>query len=318
MAWSQFAILAAIGVILGGNTGAGKDQAGSAELSVASQHHTSMSIDVTVMGQPARATVDTGATYAMIDDRLLPPPAAGIDQRIEIVGVDGMREYQTIELASVKVGDIELGPMGAAINDNIAFPGDRTVLPAAAFEGRVLDFDFIEGQLSVHNGAPEAERGAYICRMDYQLIRGLPFLQARINKAKVLILIDTGATVSFINEPLSDAARTRVDEELTKVIFGAGGDPDKGSVHIAKDLILGKHKISRFKAISSESPIFAHLGIADQPVMVMGTDLLKHFRLQFDRHNQTVQFERPMSRQESVIERARRSRQVRKGCWSSK
>ncbi|MEM8538465.1 MAG: aspartyl protease family protein [Pseudomonadota bacterium] len=255
----------------------------------------SMVLEVSVAGQSGEATIDTGATLAVVDAALVPHiDPNGIDQSVSVIGIGGRRDYKMVDLPSLVVGGIEIGPLRAALNTSKRFPGPKTVIPTRAFAGRTVDIDFRSGALKTYDTDPARVRRAFTCRMPYDEIAGLPFVDISLNGRQAKALIDTGAEVSLINPALAMAARTRLVEGVTRRLFGADLQPGMASVRRARKMFVGRHQFEDFLIVSTPSSFFEEVGLGDQPVMIMGRDMLKNFRIQIDRAKGTVNFVRPL------------------------
>ena len=252
-------------------------------------------LEVRVADQAGPATIDTGATLAVIDAALVPHiDPDKIDRSVSVIGIGGRRDYKVIDLPSLIVGGVEIGPLRAALNTSAVFPGPRTVIPTQAFRGRIFDIDFARGAVQSYDHAPPRAGRAFTCRMGYERIAGLPFVDISMNGQRAKALIDTGAELSLINPVLAAEARTRLVEGATQRLFGADLEKRLASVRRAQNLFIGRHHFNDFLIISSPTLFFEEIGLEDQPAMVMGRDLLGSFRIQLDRAEGTVSFVRPL------------------------
>jgi hypothetical protein len=259
-----------------------------------------MSVWVEVGGEQSLAVIDTAATYPMVDSHLLNTEnSEPTGAEVRVIGVGGKRLFDETEVGPVKVGDTQFAKVSAAINGRANFPGHRTVLPTITFDARILDFDFPLGRLDIYNSRPDRMGDHVLSRLPYTTIGGLPFIQVKVNGVKGLALIDTGSDVSYLNSVFAEQAGAVLKLDRTTELFGAAGE-DSSTVKImqVKKLNFGRHSKRKFEMLSADTPIFAHLGLQNEAVMVMGLDTLRHFRMQIDREAGRVYLGRPESEHE--------------------
>lgn len=259
-----------------------------------------MSVWVDVGGTESLAVIDTAATYPMVDRRLLNAENSdptGVE--VNVIGVGGKRTFDETEVGPLKVGDTDFEKVSAAINGRANFPGHRTVLPAKIFDARILDFDFPLGRLDIYKSRPDRMGDHVLSRLPYTKIGGLPFIEVKVNGARGLALIDTGSDVTYINSVFARKAGAVLKADRTTELFGAAGN-EAASIKImqVKKLNFGRHSKYKFEMLSADTPIFNHLGLQNEAVMVMGLDTLRHFRMQIDREAGRIYLGRPESEHE--------------------
>ncbi len=255
-----------------------------------------MTITIRINGQEGLGILDTAATYALIDESMLTEQNSVAQQEdISILGVSGLGIFATAQIGPVTVGDINLDMIPAAVNAQSRFPGNKSVLPANSFSARVIDFDFAHNRITLYNGRPDRVADSVVTRLRYQEIMGLPFVEVKLNGKKGLALIDTGSDVTYINPVFARLAQTRLRSEETRLLIGANLIRTDASIVSARRLSIGRHRIRNFMILSSNPPLFEHLGIDDQPIMVLGLDTLRLFRLQIDREQKYVHLSHPRS-----------------------
>jgi len=253
-----------------------------------------MTINIRVNDQEGPAVLDTAATYALIDANMLTEVnSQPRDEQVEILGLSGRRLFPTTQIGPVMTGEIDLNSMPAAINSQTRFPGHKTILPASAFKSRVIDFDFPENRIELYDRRPKAARGSVLSKINYREIDGLPFIEVKLNGKIGLALIDTGSDATYINSTFAQLAGARPKPDNTIRLFGADSSGTRVSVMSAKRLQIGKHQMRNFLILSADPPMFEHLGLADQPIMVLGLDTLRNFRLQIDRERKRIVLARP-------------------------
>ncbi len=256
-----------------------------------------MTVSVQIDDREGPAIVDTAATYAMVDaDLLSATNSVTLDQEVAILGLSGRRLFPVARIGPVSTGDVSLAILPAAINTQARFPGHKTILPASAFKARVIDFDFNRNRIDLYDTRPQSPGDAVLSRISYSEIEGLPFIQVKLNGKTGLALIDTGSDATYINSKFAEIAGARLQPDKTVRLFGSDANSTQVRVMSARSLKIGRHSMRDFRILSADPPLFEHLGLAEQPVMVLGLDTLRNFRLQIDRDRKHVLLSRPESR----------------------
>ena len=165
-----------------------------------------------------------------------------------------------------------------------------SILPISLFETRVVDFDFSNDRVLLYDGNPKRVRRTRRTWVDYQEANNLILVPIKINNVRGLALIDTGADMSFVNPEFAKLAGAKLDEEKTALIRGSDLSRNEASVFKFRRLVFADNELRRFSLLALKTDLFAELGYSEQPMMVMGMDLLGRFRLQVDRERQRIYF----------------------------
>ncbi len=248
---------------------------------------------ITINGTETSALLDTAATIALIDNEFILPDetgAYGIEQA-RIIGLGGKREFPIANLDSLRAGTETWSDLRVAVDTESRFPIRRSVLPISIFETNIVDFDFINRRVHLYDGRPKRVTGGTKSTMKYKNVDNLIFLPIEMNGVRGKALIDTGADLSFVNQRFADVANAKLDEERTKILQGIDLAKNWASIHQFRRLEFGDHFFKRLTLPVVRTDLFTELGFeADEPMMVMGMDLLAHFRIQVDRKRSRVTF----------------------------
>lgn len=231
--------------------------------------------------------IDTAATLPMVEARAASAagigPAAISEQTVAVFGLLGGRDYHTVRIPVVQAGSASLIQVAAAYNDRETMPGGKVVIPATAFGGDVLDFDFPEGRFTVYDGRPQNSNQQAISRSRLTVEDGLFFTEVSINGVKAKALIDTGSPFTLINSKFAAAAGVKPDEDKTQRLRGATGGALNAEVAAARRLTMARYTVRQLDLIVADPALFEDLGLSDEPAMLLGLDLLSMFRVQIDR-----------------------------------
>lgn len=248
--------------------------------------------EVTVNGVQTSALIDTGATIALINDQLVPsiPDNLLPSQHLEILGIGGARNYPAIELSNLSVGNVSWRDLPVALNTLDRFPVEDSVLPISLFTQTIVDFDFRNDQILLYDGRPKRVRRSRTSSVRYHDQHRLIFIDVKINGARGKALIDTGADISFVNQAFAEQSRAKLLTEDTKLIRGSDLNKHIASMYAFRDFEFANNRVARPKFPVLETDLFDHLGFAEQPMMIIGMDILQHCRMQVDRKRRRVTF----------------------------
>jgi len=241
---------------------------------------------------PVPVVIDTAATMAMIDSRAA--MAAGIsgpsdeEDRVSVFGLLGERQYGQVKIPQVRAGSVSLHQVTAAYNDREAMPGGPLVIPATAFGGDVIDFDFPAGQFSAYSGRPKRVGTVSPARSALTEVDGLYFAEISINGVKGRALVDTGSPVSLMNSAFARAAGVPRNEEKTQLLQGATGGKLLAHVATARQISVGYYTFRKMDMIVADPALFGDLGLQQEPLMLLGIDYLSQFRMQIDRRRNVL------------------------------
>ncbi|MEL6691999.1 MAG: retroviral-like aspartic protease family protein [Pseudomonadota bacterium] len=247
-------------------------------------------LEVQINGVAATALLDTGATVALIDDQYLAPLSAPaqLTQRARILGLGGTREYPVASLPNLSVGDRSWRDVRVAVNTSHDFPVEHSILPVSLFQTAIIDFEFSKSRVHLYDGRPKRVRDAPKSTLRYTETERLIFIPIKINGAKGLALIDTGAERSFVNPAYARRAKAIPDEYDQEQMQGSDLSTKTAHLYTFRKLEVGNFEIPKSRIPVLRTDLFEELGYADTPMMVMGMDFLKHFRVQLDRKRKRI------------------------------
>ncbi|MEO1641789.1 MAG: retropepsin-like aspartic protease [Pseudomonadota bacterium] len=256
-----------------------------------------LTIEVEWVGETIEVTLDTAATYPLMDAGLFQRVnGEPLNETIDIFGVTGVRTYHVGQTGALSLGNKTYPNLNVAIASSLPDDAPKAIFPVSSLEGRTLDFQFSKSRLEVYNFAPREEKRAVRSRFSYQLIQGVPFIPVELNGVKGLALVDTGSDVTYINSAYASVAGATFLPEKTLEIFGTGPETSPVKIMRAERFDLGDHRKEKFEILSANTPVFDYVGRAERPSMVLGMDTLGALRLQIDREKQEI----ILSRRESA------------------
>ncbi len=247
-------------------------------------------LNVEVNGHGTTALLDTGATVALIDDAYLPAlePEAFLEMQTRILGLGGLREYPMTHLQHLLVGERSWHDLRVAVNTSHQFPVEHSILPISLFQTSIIDFEFSKSQVHLYDGRPKRIRDAPKSTIRYTESQRLIFMPMKINGVRGEALNDTGAERSFVNRAYARRAKAVPDEYDQERMQGSDLSTKTAHLHTFRNFQVGNFQIPRTRIPVLRSDLFEELGHAETPMMVMGMDFLKHFRVQIDRKRKRI------------------------------
>jgi len=245
-----------------------------------------MILPLSIAGAPPReAVIDTGANHAFLDSGHvaaagieLPPPEA---PKVNVLGIAGIQPYPATTIPHASVDGVQFDQFPAALHDSSSFPGPTNILPAIAFDHRILDFDFPERRLMLYDGKPSPVK-TIRSRLDIREINEIWFVRVKLNRRQGWAMIDSGSNVTYVNSAFADTAAPRHRAKADAFLDGSTDGDALARIVRVNRLNLGDHSLSDFELLVADPPLFEHLGLDGEPAMVLGLDALRHFRMQVD------------------------------------
>jgi predicted aspartyl protease len=248
-------------------------------------------VTISINGQSTSALIDTGATIAVVDDNLLDTELRDQDAgETKVLGLGGQRTFPLTRVSSIAVGAQSWSGIPAAVNTKDEFPIEQCVLPAALFVSQIIDFDFPNDRVDFYEGYPKFARGKTRSSISYTLKGGLIYIPVRINGVRGKALVDTGASVSFVNPSFAERARGVRRIESEKEMHGADLSRNRIETYNLRDFKMGKFSVSRMSLPILDSELFHQIGFENEPMMVIGVDYLENFRVQIDQGRKRIVF----------------------------
>ncbi len=270
----------------------------------ARQVDTRLSVDVKVNGRgPYRFVVDSGADTSAVGLRIahdlqLPLGTPAI--------VNGMTSRDLVD--RVKVAKLTLGPSSV---HNLEVPalrevdlgGDGLIGIDALVEQRLM-LDFEKHLIKVEDARIPVQYLPGTIVITARRRRGqLILTQVRASRFHLDAVIDTGSEVTVGNLALRDKLISKNRAKFWEVeAVGVTGVKTKLQMARIDELQLGPITLQDVPIAFADVPPFALFGLANQPALLLGTDLLETFRrVSLDFAARKVRFELRRCTQDGII-----------------
>jgi hypothetical protein len=239
---------------------------------------------------PYRFIVDTGATITVVREELSREVSLTAPADRQVAAVGGVAPPAIVAIHEVRIGDVVLEDMIAAVAPNdMLFGGEnapRGVLTAASFPGYLLTFDYPGKRISIKKGSLQEPDSKSI--FQYREDQVLPTVPVRICGHDTEVHLDTGSPfgltlpVKFLTQlPLATEPK-----QSGKVRTGGGGEFPVSIARVDGTIELGKYKLDldevRFSdARPGPGPATGNIGY----------DVLRHFVVTLDSKNRRIRLE---------------------------
>jgi predicted aspartyl protease len=262
--------------------------AAPAELTITAEGFAVAPVSVNGSG-PYTLIVDTAAGASALFPPLaealqLDPKEAG---RVSVQGASGVRQAALhrvgpVETAGVKVGSLNVVELDAS--HLFSEGGEETlgILGADFLLGFDVELDFAAGEMRLGESTENAPKRSQ--PFEHRFGRFL-IIPVKVNGADVTAVVDTGARRTLLNWKAAHAAGLTVgDERLIpdEPVRGATTDRTEAWSFVATSFEGGGARWSRARLGVAELPVFAALGLGDEPAMILGVNLLADRSLRID------------------------------------
>ena len=252
-----------------------------------------MTVPVFVNGRgPYSFVVDTGANRSVVSRELaaaLNLPSAGL---VEVHGIAGAEPAALAGVRTFRVGQ--------TISSGLVLPtlprgklGADGLLGVDVLRGRRVFLDFALNRFEIAPSSSGTEIGRQNnsripnllepVRVPAQYRFGqLVIVDAQVGEVRVSAFLDSGSQVTVGNIALRDAVIRRLPEfgvRLASVpLLSATGQTAMGEFALLPTLRLGGLAVNQVMGIFADLHIFDLWKLADRPAILIGIDVLRHFR----------------------------------------
>ena len=235
-------------------------------------------VPVSIGGEgPYNFLIDTGAQATVLSRELA--DLLGVENRrpATLVGMNSSEQVEVAPISDFALGarmfDIMSAPLVAQANIGSA---DGVLGVDSLQEQRVL-FDFDNRTIEVADASTlGGNRGFEIIVRARRQFGQLIITEASLNGIDVSLILGTGSEGSIGNRELERRLRARIagDAEVTDI----NGAEENTQLRMARNLRIGRAKVSQMPIGFVDSPTFELLGLEDEPAILLGMNELRLFR----------------------------------------
>jgi len=238
-------------------------------------------VKVMVNGQgPFPFVVDTGASHSTVSPSLV--KTLGLtpndSARIALDGITGSAIVPGVMVNSLQAGTWETQDTPMPVLWAPVMGGAEGILGAAGLSEESLVIDFIHDRVVIAKAVDASLRLTGLRVHGVRLTDGLLKIDSEVDGIHLKAVIDTGAERTLCNAPLQKALfqREGKDKGVARVtsVYGATRDTVQGQIVQAPVVSIGTLRIANMDVVCGQFHIFDVWGMADQPAMILGMDVL--------------------------------------------
>lgn len=217
--------------------------------------------------------VDTAAQTTAIGTGIIDILAIEPDpnRKAQLHGSSGAVLVDLYPIKSIRIGDVEKTDILAPAPQHENTSGADGILGADFFGGSSISFDFVANTVKI--GGPVAESESIDIDLRYGVFAAAP---VKIGNIRATAVIDTGARRTIGNFALMKALGVDVGELRTGVeVGGVSGQKLPSLAGYSGALSFGVANIDGAAIDFADAPVFASLGLADGPALILGMDALR-------------------------------------------
>ena len=273
------------------------------ETLAAQRQRSRMTVGVMVDGQgPFQFLVDSGADRTVIGANLARRLALPAEDKVILHSMAGTSEVATVRIEQLGLGRSKLSEIIApALPEQ--YLGAQGILGIDALAEQRIEFDFDKKAITVQDAHAPVRGGADEIIVTARLRHGqLILTQVKTRNIGLYAIIDSGSDITVANSALRDRLFRHWDRaKVTKIaLLSVTGETFNADMATIPELEVGGLTLTDVPVAFADPPPFQLFGLAKQPAILLGTDVLQVFRrVSLDFRGRKVRF-RLRNRQEGL------------------
>ena len=264
---------------------------------------TRLNVDVHVNGRgPYRFVVDSGADTSVVGQRIARDLQLPLGTPVILNGVTARNVVDSVKIAELSIGNSRVPNLELpALRESDV--GSDGLIGIDALNQQRLMMDFETHQVRVEDASTpyRAHPGDIVVtakRVQGQLI----LTHVRAGKIDLDAVIDTGSEVTIGNSALREKLIGRRNVKFwTAEVTGVTGVTVPIQMTYIERLQMGPVTLEYVPIAFADVPPFEMFGLADQPALMLGTDLLEKFRrVSLDFKARKVRFQLRQCKEEGI------------------
>jgi hypothetical protein len=246
----------------------------------ARQVDTRMTVEVKVNGRgPYHFVVDSGADTSVVGMRLAQDLQLPLGRPVLMNSMTERNIVDRVKVAALTVGPSTVGDLEVPALREQDLGGDGMIGIDALVRQRLM-MDFENRTIKVEDAAKPISYTNGEIVITAKLQHGqLILTEVRANGVALDAVIDTGSEITIGNLALRDKLiRRRIKQDWTVATTGVTGKTVDLQLATLQELQLGSVTMRDVPIAFADVPPFKVFGMADQPALLIGTDLLETFR----------------------------------------
>ena len=260
----------------------------------AEQRRSRLFLDVRVNGKgPFKFVVDSGADRSVIGELLAARLALPSEGKAGLRSMAGSSQVDTVRIDALTIGSTTVeGITAPALPERHI--GAQGIIGIDALVDQRIMLDFDAKAVTIQDSrqpAPQQDGEIVVTarRNKGQLI----LTQVSVEGDRSFAVIDTGSELTLGNTAmLALVFRGRNPPKMEEItLISVTGDSFTAKVAVLRRIQIGGIVLQNVQVAFTDAPPFGVFGLARQPALLLGTDLLKSFkRMSLDFRNRKVRF----------------------------
>lgn len=241
---------------------------------------TRMTVPVEVNGTgPYRFVVDSGADTSVVGRRLAARLALPAGSPVMLNGITESRLVDRVGVDSLTVGPTRVEYLQLPVLDEGDLGGDGMIGLDALVEQRLM-LDFEQRTISVDDARRPVRKLDGEIVVTARLRKGqLILASVRAGRTGLNAIVDTGSELTIGNSALRQRLEKNLRDRFETIeLTGVTGTTIVLQLVRVPELRIGPVILRDVPVAFADIPPFAVFGLADQPALLLGTDLMGMFR----------------------------------------
>jgi len=249
-----------------------------------------LTVPVRIGAGPALSfAVDTAANSSVIAADLLAATPHTPTGRVVMHTLVEAETVDTVQVERLRSGALDLSPVRLAVGDREAMEGLDGLLGSELLLGRRLVLNFrrrveaqiLRSQTRMPTRLIGGEPGTRLITPLECRFRSLMMIEAQMGRARATAIVDSGATLTLINEAAALAGRARPlvtpDGEAEIRVQSPTGRAMMARLALLPRLDFASATIADLPVLVSDFHTFSQWGLANKPALLLGVDALGLF-----------------------------------------
>ncbi|MFL6766208.1 MAG: aspartyl protease family protein [Sphingomicrobium sp.] len=240
---------------------------------------TRMTVEVQLNGRgPYHFVVDSGADSSAVGLHVARDLQLPLGTPVILNGMTERNIVDRVKLATLTVGPSTIRDLEVPALREMDLGGDGMIGIDALIKQRLM-MDFDKRIIKVEDSRKPVEHFVDEIVITAKLKHGqLILTQVRAGGLSLEAVIDTGSEITIGNLALRDKLLRRLDRSWTIPVTGVTGKTVDLQLGLIRELRVGSISLTDVPIAFADVLPFKLFGLADQPAMLLGTDILEAFR----------------------------------------
>lgn len=259
------------------------------------EQHDRMTLPISMGGRDdLNFMVDTGAERSAISEEVAAEMGLRETGRKTVISFAGTTDVSSVVAPTIALTEAEHRSMELLTFGRRAIGADG-VLGIDSLQDKIVTFDFANREMRMRPSTSGRQTaGNREVAVDLEERDGRMIISdAKIDRLKVDMIIDTGSAISVGNYTLRDELRRRgkLDELTEGVMLTFTGQLVPVELGIVRNVDVDGFTIARMPVAFVQSTSFSYLGYANEPVLYFGMEAMRAFQqLEIDFANKQALF----------------------------